>query len=291
MNQDMSPIGYIYGLFDPRFNQIRYIGQSIQPPKWRLAQHISGSKKEKTHKAHWIKSLLPDNIKPQLKVLGFFSLSQLDEMEIEFITNYRNLYGTDVIVNVSDGGSDKDKKHLYKKVLRSDGMVFESIKDAAIVIGVKASSITNCLKGINRSAKGFGFRYYVGHTETWSPKMRGDPIIRSDGKIYNNTSIAAKDMGIDRDGIYGCLKDANSTSGGYGFKYYAGRHETWPIQQRNFGRRIVVRSDGIEYPSIKAASIANNLSDSAISLGIKENRLVSKTYRFYFKIVNNIGEL
>lgn len=57
---------YIYGLVDPRTKQIRYIGKSIRP-KGRYTDHLND--KSKTHKVHWIQSLLKKGLKPELVIL------------------------------------------------------------------------------------------------------------------------------------------------------------------------------------------------------------------------------
>lgn len=57
---------FIYGLIDPRTNQIRYIGQSVRP-KERLTNHCN--EKAHCHRAHWIQSLARDGLKPILLIL------------------------------------------------------------------------------------------------------------------------------------------------------------------------------------------------------------------------------
>jgi hypothetical protein len=47
----------IYGLLDPRTEQLRYIGKTKNSLSKRLSQHIHDSKKRTTHRGSWIKSL------------------------------------------------------------------------------------------------------------------------------------------------------------------------------------------------------------------------------------------
>jgi len=59
---------FIYGLIDPRTNEIRYIGYTPDPNK-RLKGHLYNCRWEKTHKANWIKSLLKLGLKPEMIIL------------------------------------------------------------------------------------------------------------------------------------------------------------------------------------------------------------------------------
>ena len=57
--------GYIYVLADPNSAEVRYVGQSVQRPDTRLAQHMSSTVKRDRlvnceAKADWIDSLWPD---------------------------------------------------------------------------------------------------------------------------------------------------------------------------------------------------------------------------------------
>lgn len=83
----------IYGLVDPRNDELRYIGKS-QYGQYRLASHLAPStlKKERTHKSNWIKSLLKLGLKPLFVVLKEASDNDdLCLLEIETIKFYKNL--------------------------------------------------------------------------------------------------------------------------------------------------------------------------------------------------------
>jgi group I intron endonuclease len=57
---------HIYGLFDPKTKEIRYIGKSIDINS-RFRKHLI--RKENNHKASWIASLKKDGLKPEIEVL------------------------------------------------------------------------------------------------------------------------------------------------------------------------------------------------------------------------------
>lgn len=56
----------IYGLVDPRTQQLRYIGKTEQPLKKRQASHISNAKKVRNHREKWVNSLTKIGIEPEI---------------------------------------------------------------------------------------------------------------------------------------------------------------------------------------------------------------------------------
>lgn len=60
----------IYVLKDPRTDEIRYVGVTVQSLKARLSGHICESRKKikkKTHKLNWIRSLLDHGLEPVIE--------------------------------------------------------------------------------------------------------------------------------------------------------------------------------------------------------------------------------
>lgn len=98
MSDDIS---YIYALCYPS-NNIRYIGVSKNPEK-RFRQHINPSNlKNKTHKNDWIKSLLSQNLIPELLIIESVVYEEHQEREKFWIQYYKN-NGCD-LVNGTEGG-------------------------------------------------------------------------------------------------------------------------------------------------------------------------------------------
>ena len=62
----MNPTRYIYGLCDPVGKIVRYVGQS-KHPEVRYKGHLIDD--SKTHKVHWIQSLLREGKSPKLIIL------------------------------------------------------------------------------------------------------------------------------------------------------------------------------------------------------------------------------
>ena len=85
--------GLIYCLKCPISLKIRYIGQTITPPKRRFSGHIADAKKGKIyHNANWIKSLLEKDLLPIIEVIeDNISKQDLDSREIFWINYYKNI--------------------------------------------------------------------------------------------------------------------------------------------------------------------------------------------------------
>lgn len=99
MNQATT---FIYGLLDPRTQQLRYVGKSNNPTD-RLKGHISEAKSiSKTHKSRWLRKLLNDSIFPELVILEEVSLCDFQAAEKWWIAYARSL-GC-LLVNGTDGG-------------------------------------------------------------------------------------------------------------------------------------------------------------------------------------------
>lgn len=111
---------YIYTLEDPRTDEVRYVGKTINP-KDRLRHHISKartSKSPKEHSKRWIKSLLNENLLPKMKILLLVESKEWEFYEIECIKLFSNL------TNMTEGGqsvwwsklSEEERKTFKKKM-------------------------------------------------------------------------------------------------------------------------------------------------------------------------------
>lgn len=100
-------IVYIYGLSDPRNDQLRYVGATINLQE-RYYGHIND--KRRTRKVNWIKSLKKNNLKPEMFVIEEVDDSVWEESERFWIAYFRYI-GAD-LTNLTDGG---DKPTLTKE--------------------------------------------------------------------------------------------------------------------------------------------------------------------------------
>ncbi len=93
---------YIYGLVDPRTEQIRYVGQT-KDIKRRLRNHLNDAKRGvKSHKHSWIRKLLAEKIKPKTTVIEKCNSRNADEREEYWIAYYRETEAG--LTNQTDGG-------------------------------------------------------------------------------------------------------------------------------------------------------------------------------------------
>ncbi len=98
----MSKKVYIYGLYDPRNYQLRYIGKTENLRK-RLWHHLKDAKAgQKTYKANWMRQLLSEGLEPTIGILMETTEDNWPEDErnciTEAIVNGANL------TNLTEGG-------------------------------------------------------------------------------------------------------------------------------------------------------------------------------------------
>lgn len=120
---------YIYELIDPRTNETRYIGKTIQPDK-RLALHIEEAKYRKTrisHKTSWMRGLLKFNMVPIFNIIDEIEITeQADYFEKFYIALYKS-WGIN-LTNMTNGGGGGDTftnrpdKELRREKIREGGV-------------------------------------------------------------------------------------------------------------------------------------------------------------------------
>lgn len=97
----LTQTGVIYGLFDPRDGQLRYVGQTIRDLRWRLKEHRNDVRRW-SKRLIWIKHLKKLGLKPVVRILAEHPLAELDDAEIQAIAAIRSTGA--VLFNLSDGG-------------------------------------------------------------------------------------------------------------------------------------------------------------------------------------------
>ena len=91
----------IYGLVDPRTQQLRYVGKTGKTLAERLKQHLKDSKHKTDHKCRWMQSLHKAGLVPEIFEIESVSGSG-DEEEIHHIAQFRGI-GCE-LVNYAPGG-------------------------------------------------------------------------------------------------------------------------------------------------------------------------------------------
>lgn len=92
---------FIYGLFDPEDNQIRYVGKA-DDLKERFNEHINDYKIYYTRKTCWVVHLLHKNLVPSMRILEVCSKEGWQEREIYWIKFYKE-QGIDLLNGTSGG--------------------------------------------------------------------------------------------------------------------------------------------------------------------------------------------
>ena len=162
----------IYVLIDPRTMRVRYIGITCQSLTDRLGNHIHDAKyrpEENWHKARWILQLLDEGYKPIIRqICHCDTRKNAEEIESKLIVKYKEKHN---LVNIDTGNGSFtsrgqhsaavcNSKKLY--VYNYDGTYygqFNSIIEGSEELGIYHGTITKCLTGIYKYAKGFQFSY------------------------------------------------------------------------------------------------------------------------------------
>lgn len=152
---------YIYALYCPLSNQIRYIGQTVQTPKRRFDHHVWESKnliEINTKKVNWFRKLLKLGKLPELIIIedGLFeNQQQLDNIEIKWISYYKELGCR--LVNGTNGGNSvckkiekyhrrtEDKKVYSYNEKTNEVLEYKNIKQASEIIGVNRENIPKAI--------------------------------------------------------------------------------------------------------------------------------------------------
>lgn len=122
----MREITFIYGLFDPQTDKLRYIGKSNNP-KIRLAKHIRDAKKSThLHRLAWIKGLLDKGLKPKLRVLLEIPRNQWQIVE-KLLIAFLNDFGHP-LTNMADGGLGGPTRRGYKRSDKARRNISDGLK-------------------------------------------------------------------------------------------------------------------------------------------------------------------
>jgi group I intron endonuclease len=96
--------GIVYGLYDPRTGELRYIGQTVRSLRGRLVSHLSKANlKSSQYSAKWLSSLKKAGVTPTTSCLGeAYSRESLDKLEIKLIAEARER--GEKLTNLAPGG-------------------------------------------------------------------------------------------------------------------------------------------------------------------------------------------
>lgn len=111
---------FIYELIDPETKEPRYIGKTNNPSN-RLKKHLNECNKVDiyTPKNKWLSYLKDKGLTPIMNIIEETENDNINELEIEYIKNYREKYPN--LTNATDGGDGYDwtgRKHEVESVKR-----------------------------------------------------------------------------------------------------------------------------------------------------------------------------
>lgn len=188
---------YIYGLFDPTTNRLRYIGYTARTLEKRFNDHINQAKKKgkKTYKSCWIRSLLDTGLKPEIKLIEtiYNGFEETLKREVYWIKYFKKRFDLTNHTNGGDGikGYKWSKKlhlQLSKKVCQYDLKgnllkTFTSISNAARYLNKEGQD-----GKISQVCKGkYGRNTFLGFV--W--RYEGDSFDKFDFK-FDNTGLKSE---------------------------------------------------------------------------------------------------
>jgi len=163
---------WIYGLIDPRDNEVKYIGKTFRLER-RFKDHLNG--KGNTLKTAWIKKLKKSNLIPELFILDETNIKNCDSLEIYWISQMKT-WGFS-LKNMTNGGDGSYGVKPWNKGLKD---VFHHTEESK-----KKMSIGR--KGMNTWSKG------MKHTEESKQKMsesrKGVKIDKNKNNGFGNKKV------------------------------------------------------------------------------------------------------
>lgn len=99
-----NKITHIYGLFDPRTTELRYIGKTVKTLEQRLSNHVTSARNCKLQRvARWIRGVILSGHLPEICIIEDVAPGDdWQESERFWIAYYRSIGAN--LVNTTDGG-------------------------------------------------------------------------------------------------------------------------------------------------------------------------------------------
>ena len=227
----MKMNGVVYYLSSPMTNEIFYIGITKNFDK-RMKQHAVEYKKSPNY---------PKNCKiSKLKRFGYnFSCGiiqtlhnvyehELKEAEIYWISYFKNIgcrltnctAGGGGLLNPSDELRRKMSMRGFKKIFDNNGVIYNSIEEAAIQLKINRTTISNILSGRIHASNGYTFSFvndYVltNGVDSFTKEMmniaikmaqQNRQIVDHLGQIHKSQSEAAKALSISESLVLAILQ-------------------------------------------------------------------------------------
>lgn len=265
----------IYGLFDPRTSELRYVGKSCSGMV-RPGQHFTptGLRREaKTHKTNWIKTVLADGLVPEIEVLEVCeSAVELVEAERFFIEYFRSLGCR--LTNMTVGGDGGGPKWSDARRLKATGRKLTPEHRANIgAAGIGRKMPAEAIEKTAASRRG------LKHTDEAKAKMSAKMM----GRVHSAETKAKMAESHKSPENIAAIKLRQT-----GKIPSEATRAKMSAAHKGQTAKSVICSNGITYPSLTDASSKLSLSIGNISLCIsgKRKTVGGLTFSFLQKEAN-----
>lgn len=170
---------------------------------------------------------------------------------------------------------------------------YESVRNAARVVGRKPEAIVDCLKGRSQKCAGFRWIYETPETPLKTGREKNRPVaqIDFDGAtvcIHPSVQAAARSVGISPSGICLCIGGKRRTAGGFRWKYdETGAYADYEDKQTSDMKIPILQFDADgnflnEFDSVTAAAKAVRRSTGEICRCLKGRRKTCGGYQWRY---------
>jgi Helix-turn-helix domain/NUMOD3 motif len=164
----------IYGLYDPRTDELRYVGKTMQAIEVRLRAHLKPSTVlAKTHLYNWIRSLLNQGLRPLIKPIEVVPCERQDEAECWWIAYHRE-QGAD-LVNYTEGGTGGATRTGRSITAEHKARLLEGLARARAEGKIKPRKLTDKERR-SLSQKRKGMKFTDEHRASISRARKGKPL-------------------------------------------------------------------------------------------------------------------
>jgi len=231
---------FIYGLLDPRTNEVRYIGKSSTGMKRpNLHRKPSCLAKDNTYKAHWIRALQREGLTYKIEVLEYVSSrDELNAAERYWIEEARSHSWR--LTNLTDGGDGLSgavfsKEHRAKISAANKGCRFTEEQYARFLLAIRKrdpstrSTEAACRKNMG-SKKSATFKAMISQvhrgkvlsaaTRAKIAAANGKPVKElASGTVYKSAVDAARLLGIEHTGVTKVASGRTRLKSTHGYRF------------------------------------------------------------------------